>query len=108
MASEEIITPIEVRQADEQTLFIGWRDGHESEYPCSYLRRLCHCAACVDEWSGKRLLDPDQISEDVQPIEVQGVGRYGIRINWNDGHNTGIYTFKYLREICPCEKCKKS
>ncbi|MBI4357885.1 MAG: DUF971 domain-containing protein [Candidatus Omnitrophica bacterium] len=99
--------PLEVKQADERTLAIRWQDEHESLYPCGYLRKLCQCAGCVDEWSGQRRMDPNQITEDIHPIEIQGVGRYGIRINWSDGHNTGIYTFKYLREICPCEKCKQ-
>ena len=108
MEKHEIIVPVDIKQLDDETLGIRWQDGHESAYPCDYLRKLCHCAACVDEWTGQRRLDPNEISEDVCPIEVQGIGRYGIRINWSDGHNTGIYTFKYLRQICPCDECKKS
>ncbi|MBI4395013.1 MAG: DUF971 domain-containing protein [Candidatus Omnitrophica bacterium] len=100
------VTPLEIKQADEQTLSIKWQDEHVSAYPCSYLRRLCRCAACIDEWSGQSRVDPDQIRKDVYPIEIQSVGRYGIRMNWSDGHTTGIYTFEYLREICPCEICR--
>jgi len=36
---------------------------------------------------------------------VEAVGSYAIRIYWNDGHNTGIYSFDHLRKICPCAKC---
>ncbi len=107
MAEQQIVSPVEIKQGIGQTLVIRWQDGHESIYECKFLRSRCHCAACVDEWTGKPLLNLDTIPEDVHPIEVQGVGRYGIRINWSDGHNTGIYTFKYLREICPCQSCKK-
>ena len=106
MEEREEVVPVEIKQLDDETLGISWQDGHESAYPCDYLRKLCHCAACVDEWTGKQRIDPDQIPEDVCPIEIQSVGRYGIRIDWSDGHNTGIYTFKYLREICPCRECK--
>ena len=105
MGNQEAVAPLEIKQAGERTLAIRWQDGHESQYPCDYLRKLCHCAACVDEWSGQRRLDPEQIKNDIHPLHIQGVGRYGIKIDWSDGHNTGIYTFKYLREICPCLIC---
>ncbi|MBI1977557.1 MAG: DUF971 domain-containing protein [Candidatus Omnitrophica bacterium] len=106
MGNQEVIIPLEIKQKDERTLSVHWQDGHGSEYPCDYLRKLCHCAACVDEWTGEKRLVENQIQKDVHPIQIQGVGRYGIKIDWSDGHNTGIYTFKYLREICPCRECK--
>ena len=105
MANQETVAPLEIKQADERTLAIRWQDGHESSYPCDYLRKLCRCAGCVDEWSGQNRIDPASIPENVHPLEIQGVGRYGLKINWSDGHNTGIYTFQYLREICLCSKC---
>ena len=105
MASQEAIVPIEIKQANGETLAIRWQDGHESLYPCDYLRKLCRCAGCVDEWSGQNRINFDSIPKDVHPLEIQGVGRYGLRINWSDGHNTGIYTFQYLREICHCSEC---
>ena len=98
--------PLDVRQQDERTLAVSWPDGHESFYPCEYLRKNCRCAECVDEWTGQRRLDPAQVSPDVHPIQIQGVGRYGLRIHWSDGHNAGIYTFQRLREICPCGECR--
>ncbi len=107
MASQQIINPIEIKQGSGQNLIIRWQDGHESDYASDYLRKHCRCALCVDEWTGANLLKPDQIKPDVHPIQIQSVGRYGIRINWSDGHNTGIYTFKYLREICPCRICEE-
>lgn len=36
---------------------------------------------------------------------VEAVGSYAIRIYWNDGHNSGIYSFDHLRKICPCAEC---
>ena len=38
-------------------------------------------------------------------LAVQEVGAYAVRIDWSDGHNTGIYSFRHLRKICPCESC---
>ena len=39
-------------------------------------------------------------------LAVNEVGSYAVRIDWSDGHNTGIYSFRHLRQICPCESCK--
>ena len=39
---------------------------------------------------------------------VETVGRYAVRLFWADGHSTGLYSFDYLREICPCAECKKT
>ena len=41
----------------------------------------------------------------VQPISVEPVGKYAMKFNWNDGHQLGIYSWQWLREICPCEVC---
>jgi len=40
----------------------------------------------------------------VVPLKVSLVGAYAIRIDWSDGHSTGIYTYEFLWEICPCGK----
>ena len=39
-------------------------------------------------------------------LSVEAVGGYAIRIDWSDGHNTGIYSFDHLRRICPCAECR--
>ena len=106
MGDQEAVTPAEIKQAGERTLLIRWQDGHESVYLAYDLRTSCRCAGCVDEWSGQRRFNPGEIPTDVHPLEIQSVGRDGIRINWSDGHNTGIYTFDYLRQICPCPQCR--
>ncbi len=49
----------------------------------------------------------EAVRADVVPQEIEPVGRYGMRITWSDGHNLGIYTFEYLRKLCPCEECQK-
>jgi DUF971 family protein len=38
-------------------------------------------------------------------LAVEGVGNYAIRINWSDGHNSGIYSYEHFRSICPCKQC---
>ncbi len=99
MADE--ITPTKIEQAGPGTLRIVWGDGHECLYPVRHLRLHCRCAHCIDEWSGKPLLDQTSVPEDVRPESISPVGRYALAFRWSDGHDTGIYTFETLREICP-------
>jgi ATP-binding protein involved in chromosome partitioning len=47
--------------------------------------------------TGRALLDPAAVPADVAPVAVALVGAYGIRIQWSDGHATGIYTFATLQ-----------
>ena len=84
---------------------IIWKDGHESFYAARDLRGLCPCAACVDEVTGRRILDPSQVQADVQPRLWNGVGHYGVQFVWSDGHTTGIYSHTFLRSLCSCVAC---
>ncbi len=61
------------------------------------LRLACPCAQCVDEISGRPILDHTGVPADVRPVHLALVGAYGLRIHWSDGHATGIYTFDFLR-----------
>jgi DUF971 family protein len=62
----------------------------------------------VDEMSGRPLLDPVAVPEDVRPLSLALVGAYGLRVQWSDGHGTGIYTFERLLASCPCTLCRAS
>jgi ATP-binding protein involved in chromosome partitioning len=92
-------TPTAIRQAGPRTLAIAWDDGSESRYDVRELRLACGCAHCVDEWTGEGRLDPASVPEDVHPIRIDRVGRYAIQIEWSDGHASGIYPFRRLREL---------
>ncbi|HEY3935716.1 MAG TPA: DUF971 domain-containing protein [Gemmatimonadales bacterium] len=77
---------------------IDWGDGADRVVlGARALRLACPCAACVDELSGRRTLDPATIPEDIRADALELVGAYGLRIRWSDGHGTGIYTFGWLR-----------
>lgn len=84
---------------DERRLRIRWADGVVHEYVPRELRLLCPCAGCVDEMTGVRTLRPEMVDEDVYPTAIHYVGRYALQFVWSDGHDTGIYTFEYLREV---------
>jgi ATP-binding protein involved in chromosome partitioning len=97
--SAPAITPVEIRQSGARELAIRWADGRETIYPVRDLRLACACARCVDEWSGEQRLDPASIPDDVRPLRIERVGRYAIQIEWSDGHASGIYPFRRLREL---------
>lgn len=82
-----------------EDLTVEWRDGVVSHYPLVTLRDACPCAACVDEITGEKVLDPTSIRPDIFIQKAEYIGNYALRINWSDGHNTGIYSFRFLREF---------
>ena len=97
--------PAAVTRRDDGVLIEWDAAGHRALYPARELRIACPCAECVEEMSGRRLLDPATVAPDIRPLEVRLVGAYGLRISWSDGHGTGIYTFERLRRECPCARC---
>ncbi len=97
--------PVRVEGADDG-LIIEWNDGHQSRYPGKFLRLSCQCAECVDEWTRRPRIHEDDIAEDVAIEEGEMVGNYALRFRWSDGHDSGIYSFTYLRGICQCDACR--
>ena len=96
--------PQAIHRADD-VVTITWAEGHVGVYPARSLRLACPCAGCVEEMTGAPLLDPASVPDDVAPMRIALVGAYAIRIDWNDGHSSGIYTYQYLADQCPCERC---
>jgi ATP-binding protein involved in chromosome partitioning len=92
--------PVRVEPTENgESLRIVWADGHVSEYAPRDLRLNCRCAGCIDEFTGKPLLDPARVPADIHPTAIHYVGRYALAFRWSDGHDTGIYPFELLREI---------
>lgn len=102
---KKIIEPKEIKKIGNKALKIVWQDDHTSEYTFYDLRIHCPCAACVDEVSGKKVLDSKQVPSLIQGLNVNIVGRYALSITFEDGHSTGIYPFNLLRKICSCKIC---
>ena len=94
------IEPREIKQEDDFTVRITWADNRECQYKAAVLRRSCPCAQCVNEWTGERMLQPENIADELEILDLSLVGRYAINFRWSDGHETGIYSFRYLRELC--------
>jgi DUF971 family protein len=93
---------------------IQWNDGHKSHYSFPFLRDACPCAMCDDERkkSGREFGEPPKSTSalpmfkpSAKPLKAEAVGKYAIKFNWNDGHELGIYSWNFLRDVCPCEEC---
>jgi DUF971 family protein len=85
----------------EKTVRITWDDGHVGDYSEEYLRGYCPCALCQGHGAQRRFLPVP----DAKLMDIRAVGNYAIDLRWQDGHSTGIYTFDYLRALCPCQSC---
>ena len=81
------------------SVIITWSDGQVCSYPHRYLRIQCACASCVEEMTGKRILNVSGVPEDVFAVEYAPVGRYALQFIWSDGHSTGIYPFEMLNRL---------
>jgi ATP-binding protein involved in chromosome partitioning len=98
--------PYAITRQDDGLLIEWDQEGHRAFYPARALRLACGCAVCVEEISGRPILDPARVPDDILPRSVALVGTYGLRVQWSDGHGTGIYTFERLLATCPCERCR--
>ena len=83
---------------------ITWADGHESTFAGSYLRHVCPCAACCGHSPGEKEPPPWAQVQDVRVTHVEAVGTYALRFSLSDGHESGIYTYDFLRRSCPSER----
>jgi DUF971 family protein len=90
---------IRAHQSD-LSLELAWSDGTRARLPYRYLRGECPCASCRNEWTGERILDPNSIRADLKLEGMEAVGNYAVRLGWNDGHSSGLYTWDTLRRLC--------
>ena len=98
--------PVEIVGLLRSTITFVWDDDHKSVYPARDLRLACRCAQCIEEMTGKPLLDPQTVPTSVRARAINLVGNYACNIDWSDGHSAGIYNFRSLRADCPCDDCK--
>lgn len=97
------VSPVDVHLRKTAALDVTWGDGRKSSLPLRYLRKHCPCAGCKGEKDllGRTILPILKTTYDGEIVATGGepVGNYAIRIDFSDGHNSGIFTWKYLREL---------
>lgn len=107
--------PTGIKPVGERAIGIVWADGAEGVVSFAALRLACPCATCEDlrkEASHARLMD-DHLRLRLSPagapstdpllVRADWVGNYALRLTWEDGHDSGIYPFDLLRELCSRE-----
>jgi len=94
-------------------LIIEWKDGHSSRIPFSLLRNACPCAECRgghDKMGSTPPLEVFTMELEDSPrtrlSNIEAVGTYALNPYWEDSHQFGIFTWDYLRALCPCPICQ--
>ncbi|HEO66125.1 MAG TPA: DUF971 domain-containing protein [Spirochaetes bacterium] len=100
------VTPTRIANTKEQ-LIILWQDSHRSVWDIVRLRKNCPCAECRGGDFGEIGTMTGHITE-AGIVEIGQSGRYGLVITWTDQHDSGIYTFQRLRQICECDDCQNN
>jgi DUF971 family protein len=108
---------VRVMKTEGKGVEIDWKDGHHSKWNFTWLRNACPCATCHEdrEKTGRQpgAAKPKEqkllviYEAPVVPLEVTPVGKYALKFKWSDGHESGIYSWEYLRRVCQCEMCGK-
>jgi DUF971 family protein len=94
-----MLEPTQIIEESDSEVTIEWSDDKSFIYNASQLRRVCPCAGCVNEWSGERTLKAETVADGLTFTSIGVVGRYALNFIFSDGHDTGIFSFKYLREV---------
>ena len=108
----DAISPVKVRvdKSGGTGMTIDWKDGAHSEWTFAWLRMACPCATCHEEREatgravGAAKEKPVAVlplyEAPVRPVDITPVGKYALRFKWNDGHEAGLYSWDYLRNVC--------
>ncbi len=101
MEASSIPAKLDVKK--DKGLTIVWADGATSTIDLATLRSACPCAKCKEdrEQAKKSLLRvlPGNYTEDLRIASAELVGNYAIKLQWTDGHDLGIYSFVFLRQL---------
>lgn len=98
MSDAPPVTVTEIRlRTRSRVLEVAFADGHRFELPFEYLRVHSPSAEVQGHGGGEMALVLGK--ESVGITAVEPVGHYAVRLVFDDGHNTGLYTWKYLYEL---------
>jgi DUF971 family protein len=98
--------PFKLDLKKDRGLTIQWADGSTSYYSIAYLRRMSPSADMRDlrekmERNPLTVLPSGGGSGPLVAVSAELVGNYAIKIEFSDGHRTGVYSWEYLRSIDP-------
>ena len=88
-------------------ILIEWSNGKSHVFPYLYLRLQCPCAHCVEEMSGRPILDISSVPGDITILEYSLVGKYALQFMWSNADScstSGIYPFEMLLKLAELDK----
>jgi DUF971 family protein len=92
------VTPVEIRlRKASKLLVVSFDDGSEFSLPFEYLRVYSPSAEVKGHGPGQETLQTGK--ENVSITSVDPVGRYAVRLVFDDGHDSGLYSWTYLHEL---------
>jgi len=94
-----MLEPTQIIEESDREISIKWSNDTETRYSARQLRQECPCASCINEWTGEKILDHTSISPYLTFKNISIVGRYALSFSFSDGHDTGIFSFKYLNGL---------
>jgi prepilin-type processing-associated H-X9-DG protein len=96
MSEEARIRPTGIKAPyGARELSITWADGHVSRLPHELLRGYCPCAGCQGHSGEIRFHEGGNL----ELRNITQVGNYALGLAWGDAHDTGIYSFRFLRSL---------
>lgn len=90
--------PLEIVGLGKTEIRFVWDEGDQTVVDARQLRCGCVCAMCRSEATGEKILDESTVPLEVTVTHMALVGNYGLNVHFSDGHTTGIYRFRELRE----------
>tara|TARA_Y100001970_G_scaffold262933_1_gene347804 strand:- start:419 stop:1744 length:1326 start_codon:yes stop_codon:yes gene_type:complete len=84
---------------DKKDGIIIEKDGKEYLIKPKTLRLECRSALSRDEFTGKPLIKPSDIPDDIYPVSMNPVGNYALGINWSDGH-ASLFPYETILSLC--------
>lgn len=91
-------TPTEIRlKKASRILLVSFDDGSEFQFSCEYLRVHSPSAEVKGHGPGQETLQTGK--EEIGISAIEPIGHYAVRLIFDDGHNTGLFTWEYLHEL---------
>lgn len=107
------LKPTSIKRPKPNLLEVKWSDGYEAVVTLEKVREGCPCADCTNA-HGTKPTGPNgmkgmDLFKQFKPgmnelTALKAVGNYAVQCSWADGHDSGIYTWPDLREICEKNK----
>src|SRR5690606_8375561 len=85
--------------SDSKAVTLKWDNRQVWKVGNRELRASCQRALCINELTGEEVLDPSEINAAMAPTQITPLGNYAIGRTWNDGHSSGIYPYKRIKEL---------